>query len=80
MTDKETIDQIFAWLKEGENARDTCQGSPYSGQSLAHQLHAYGWVKRDLQLALCVAKPSYSQEQLRFGNITEAQIDRVLEP
>ena len=73
MTDKETIDQIFVWLKEGENARDTGQGSSYNGQSLAHQLHSYGWVKRDLQLALCVAKPTYGQEQLRFGTVTEAQ-------
>lgn len=74
MTDKETIDQIFAWLKEGENARDTGQGSTHNGQSLAHQLFAYGWVRRDLQLALCVAKPSYGQEQLRFGNVTESHL------
>jgi len=43
-------------LREGERARDAGTGSPYSGHSLEHCLHAAGWVSRDLRLALDAAK------------------------
>ena len=74
MTDKETIDQIFQWLREGEDCRDGGATSQYTGQSLAHQLHSYGWVKRDLQLGLCATKESYAASQIACGNVTKEQV------
>ena len=39
-------------IREGERARDSGASSPYHGHSLEHCLHATGWVKRDLRIAL----------------------------
>lgn len=69
-----TGDEIFAALKQGEKSFDHATPSPYSGGSIEHQIHAYGWVKRDLQIGLCKAKPSYGEEQIRFGTVKKEQI------
>lgn len=52
-------------IEEGKRARDSGQPSPYSGHSLEHCLHAEGWVRRDLELALREerAKAKASSEQ-----------------
>lgn len=39
-------------LKEGQDARDNGTPNPYHGHSLEHCLHAFGWVLRDLRIAL----------------------------
>lgn len=43
---------IMDIINEGEKARDSGAASPYRGNTLAHMLHATGWVLRDLSLAL----------------------------
>ena len=43
-------------IREGERARDSGASSPYHGHSLEHCLHATGWVKRDLRIALDKAR------------------------
>lgn len=50
-------------LKEGQESRRTGKPSPYDGQSVQHQLHAYGWVCEDLRLALIEASPKYAKSQ-----------------
>jgi hypothetical protein len=47
-------------LNEGAAARATGKASPYHGHSLEHCLHAFGWVSRDLRLALDATKTQVS--------------------
>ncbi len=68
------IKQLDEWLKEGALARDTGSKSPGEINTIRHFMNITGWVKRDLQLALCRAKPGYRNSQLACGNITEEGI------
>ena len=54
-------------IREGADAFDSGEGSPYHGYSLEHCLHATGWVKRDLRVALDKANQRIAalQEQLK---------------
>lgn len=68
--EKQTIKMILDLMKAGEHARDTGQSNPHKPNTLWAMLHVSGWLKRDLQLALCRAKPSYRAQQLAAGTIT----------
>jgi hypothetical protein len=54
---RDAAEFIFKILREGEERRRTGAPSPYSGADLRHSLHAYGWVREDLRLALIKADP-----------------------
>lgn len=59
-----TSEDILTLIKAGERCRDIPgASSPYGGQSIAHMLFSYGWVKRDIQLALISVHPEYALSQ-----------------
>ncbi|AYJ85748.1 hypothetical protein D3Y57_06915 [Sphingomonas paeninsulae] len=72
----EIIGKLEGWRKEGADCRDK-PGSrcPYHGGTLAHYVHAEGWLRRDLQLALAKADPRYGDSQIRLGNVPAALAD-----
>ena len=74
MTEKETIEHLEMWYKQGSTARDNGTVNPHMVGTLAGYMHHHGWLKRDLQLALCKANPSYAQSQLASGSVTAALI------
>jgi len=50
-------------LNEGSEARRHGTHNPHKGNSIEHLLHAEGWLKEDLRLALIDASPSYARSQ-----------------
>lgn len=74
MTETEVIDELETLRKEGSLARDTGTANPYPVGTLASYMHATGWVRRDLQLGLARARPSYRKFQIVAGSITEEGI------
>jgi len=74
LSEPQVVDQLESWLKQGRVARDNATPCPHPANTIAYYQHMTGWHIRDLQLALCVAKPSYGREQLACGNITAAQM------
>lgn len=61
--DNTEYERITRLIREGEQARRTGHPNPYHGQSVEHALHATGWVKEDLRLALIETSPSYAKSQ-----------------
>jgi len=72
---KAEIELLEVWQKQGAQDRDDLAICPYAAGTIAHYMHALGWLRRDLQLALCVARPAYGKSQLAAGNITVAQLE-----
>ena len=66
-------------FKAGELARDNGTPSPYSGHSLEHCLHAAGWVKRDLRLALDAAQARLSEATPATAPAPDAARDERLD-
>ncbi len=65
-------------VRAGEKARDSGAGSPYHGHSLEHCLHAIGWVKRDLRIALDEAKAALTElhaEVERMNRVCDSYAD-----
>lgn len=71
LTERQVCAKLHQWEKEGAKSRDTGEGSPYGGNSLAHYMHSLGWVKRDLQLALCDRDEGYRRTQIHDPAIAQ---------
>lgn len=63
-------------LNEGSEARREGTNNPYKVNSIEHLLHAEGWLKEDLRLALIKADPKYAQSQLAHDR-NRGQIDHA---
>lgn len=68
--EKQTIKMVLELIQAGSLARDTQAHNPHKVNTMQYFLHVEGWLKRDLQLALCRANPSYRAQQLAAGTIT----------
>lgn len=75
MTEREVVLKLYEIEREGAAARDSGAVCPYPGNSLFHYIHSVGWLKRDLQLALCRAKPSYRESQR--NSVTEEHLNNA---
>lgn len=70
ITEQQVVDQLNAWYSEGSKCRDEGTRCPYPGNTLQHYMHSMGWLKRDLQLALCKTDPIYRESQIRHKMVT----------
>ena len=67
LTERQIVERLYHYVKEGAKARQNGTSSPYAGNTLAHFLHATGWVQEDLRQGLMRADPEgYGAEQKRF--------------
>lgn len=64
LSEQQVRDWIYAKLREGERNRRVGGVNNHPGNSLAHMLVAYGWVKEDLRLALIKSNETYALGQL----------------
>jgi hypothetical protein len=74
LTEREIILELERWSEEGRRSRDEGFVCPYQGNTLAHYMHGQGWLRRDLQLALCRADPAYRASQFACGQVKESDL------
>jgi hypothetical protein len=71
LTEHEIIEALDRWSEEGRRSRDTGTVCPYKAGTLAYYMHGCGWLRRDLQLALCRSNNGYREAQIACGQVTE---------
>jgi hypothetical protein len=74
LAEREIIEALERWSKEGAKSRDDLTVCPHPGGSLAHYMHSQGWLQRDLQLALCRADAGYRASQINGGRVKESDL------
>lgn len=63
LNERELCDKLYAWHKEGQQARRDMAPCPYPANSVASLQFSAGWLQEDLRLALIKASPAYAATQ-----------------
>lgn len=74
LSERQIVEHLNRWYKEGSAGRDSGMANAHPGNSVAHFMSSLGWLKRDLQLALCRADPAYRAQQISFGMFKAEQV------
>lgn len=74
LDEREIIKALERWREEGRKSRDDGTVCPYPANTLAYYMHGCGWLRRDLQLALCRSNPAYRQSQFACGQVKESDL------
>jgi len=63
LTESEISNELYRFVKEGKESRQTGTPSKYAGNTVAHMLGCVGWVQEDLRLALMRKDEDYCHGQ-----------------
>jgi hypothetical protein len=74
LDEAQIIDALEGWRKVGSIDRDTGAVCPYKAGTLAYYMHGCGWLRRDLQLALCRSNEGYRRAQIACGQVKESDL------
>lgn len=57
-----SIGDLAHWYGQGSECRRNGGSSPYAGNTIAHSMHAWGWLAQDLRMALDAARGTNRKE------------------
>lgn len=67
LTEKQIVEKLYVWQKEGVKSRQDLTPNPYKPNTLCSFMHTNGWLQEDLRIALMEANPTYEISQRSAG-------------